>query len=124
MQPMPGNQQPEPMQQEMLPPTFLLGTTDTDIGYVAQLPQRIDDAWGMEVVHPWFRGQLKKLLGNLKKYKPAVEVEVAASVHSQTLGKWVRDQEKLGKAVDEDALGVQRIAMAELVAPAKGKGEV
>ena len=58
----PPNQAPEAMQQEMVPALFLLGSTDTDIGYVAQLPQRIDDAWGLEVVHPWFRGQLKKLL--------------------------------------------------------------
>jgi hypothetical protein len=62
MQPMPGNQQPEPMQQEMLPPTFLLGTNDTDIGYVAQLPQRIDEAWGLETIHPWFRTQFKRIL--------------------------------------------------------------
>lgn len=58
----PPNQAPEAMQQEMVPPQFLLGSTDTDIGYVAQLPQRIDDPWGLEVVHPWFRSQLKKLL--------------------------------------------------------------
>jgi hypothetical protein len=58
----PPNQAPEAMQQEMVPALFLLGSTDTDIGYVAQLPQRIDDPWGLEVVHPWFRSQLKKLL--------------------------------------------------------------
>lgn len=59
---MPPNQMPEAMQQEALPPAFVLGNTETDIGYVAQLPQRIDDPWGLEAVHPWFRSQLKKLL--------------------------------------------------------------
>ena len=68
--------------------------------------------------------QLKKLLTNLAKYKPPVEVDVAATVHAQTLGKWVRTQDKLGKAVDEDALGVNRIDIAELVAPAKPKGVI
>lgn len=68
--------------------------------------------------------QLKKLLTNLAKYKPPVEVEVASTVHAQTLGKWVRTQDKLGKEVDEGALGVSRIPTAELVPPAKPKGEV
>jgi hypothetical protein len=58
----PPNQAPEAMQQDVLPPTFVLGSTETDIGYVAQLPQRIDEPWGLEAVHPWFRSQLKKLL--------------------------------------------------------------
>jgi hypothetical protein len=56
------NQVPEALQQDALPPTFVLGSTETDIGYVAQLPQRIDEPWGLEAVHPWFRSQLKKLL--------------------------------------------------------------
>ena len=58
----PPNQAPEAMQQDPLPPGFVLGSTETDIGYVAQLPQRIDEPWGLEAVHPWFRSQLKKLL--------------------------------------------------------------
>ena len=72
------NQAPEPMQQEMLPPTFLLGTNDTDIGYVASLPQRLDEPWGFETVHPWFRGQLRKLLetsSGLSSDAPAVPIE-------------------------------------------------
>jgi hypothetical protein len=56
------NQVPEALQQDALPSTFVLGSTETDIGYVAQLPQRIDEPWGLEAVHPWFRSQLKKLL--------------------------------------------------------------
>jgi hypothetical protein len=56
------NQAPEAMQQDPLPAGFVLGSTETDIGYVAQLPQRIDEPWGLEAVHPWFRSQLKKLL--------------------------------------------------------------
>jgi hypothetical protein len=56
------NQTPEALQQDVLPATFVLGSTETDIGYVAQLPQRIDEPWGLEAVHPWFRSQLKKLL--------------------------------------------------------------
>jgi hypothetical protein len=56
------NQPVEAMQQEVLPPTFMLGTDESDFGYVAGLPQRIDDAWGSEIIHPWFRQQLKRLL--------------------------------------------------------------
>jgi hypothetical protein len=65
MAPMPPNQPsqaPEAMQQDPFPQAFLLGNAETDVGYAAQLPQRIDDAWGLEAVHPWFRSQLKKLL--------------------------------------------------------------
>jgi hypothetical protein len=61
MAPPPG-QAPEAMQQDPLPAAFVLGSTETDIGYVAPLPQRIDEPWGLEAVHPWFRSQLKKLL--------------------------------------------------------------
>jgi len=75
MAPVPPNQTPEVMQTEMVPATFLLGSTDTDWGYAAQLPQRIDDPWGLEAVHPWFRGQLKKLL---EEAAPGLLGEVAA----------------------------------------------
>ncbi len=68
--------------------------------------------------------QLKKLLTNLARYKPPVEVEVKAAVHSGTLGKWVRGQDALGKAVDEVALGVNRIPTAELVEPKRAKDKV
>ncbi len=68
--------------------------------------------------------QLKKLLRNAAKYKPPMEVEVKASVHAQTLGKWVRDQDAAGKAVDEVALGVTRIPTAELVPPKKDKAKI
>ena len=75
----PANQPPEAMQQEALPPAFVLGSNETDIGYAAQLPQRIDDPWGLEAVHPWFRSQLKKLLEEaapgLLGDAPAVPVE-------------------------------------------------
>jgi hypothetical protein len=62
MAPMQPNQPAEVMQQEGLPPTFLLGTDESDFGYVAGLPQRIDDGWGSDIIHPWFRPQLKKML--------------------------------------------------------------
>lgn len=79
MAPAQPNQSPEPMQQEMLPPTFLLGNNDTDIGYVASLPQRLDEPWGFETVHPWFRSQLRKLLADapgLSSDAPAVPIDV------------------------------------------------
>jgi hypothetical protein len=62
MAPNQPNQPVEVLQQESLPPTFLLGNEESDIGYVAGLPQRIDDAWGNEIVHPWFRPLLKRML--------------------------------------------------------------
>ncbi len=52
------------MQQDPIPPTFLLGGGETDIGYVAQLPQRIDEPWGLEAIHPWFRAKLRRLLSD------------------------------------------------------------
>lgn len=68
--------------------------------------------------------QLQKLLTNVGKYKPPMEISVKASVHSGTLGKWVRLQDAAGKAVDEAALGVSRIPTAELIEPKKAKDKV
>jgi hypothetical protein len=73
------------------------------------------------------RGQeklLNKLLKNLSKYKPAMEVVVESTVHAATLGKWVKDQDKLGKTVDEEALNVYRIKTAVVVLPKKKKDKV
>lgn len=67
---------------------------------------------------------LRKLLNNLAKYKPPIEVVVESAVHSGTLGKWVRDQDKASKAVDEEALNVHRIKTAVVVLPKKKKDKV
>lgn len=66
--------------------------------------------------------QVAKLCRNVAKYKPPLKYEMKAAVHGQTLGKWVREQDKAGKAVDEEALGVMRIPTAELVAPKNKDG--
>ncbi len=58
----PQNNAASPLQPEFLPPTFLLGANEAELGYVAGLPQRIDDAWGLVGVHPWFRDELLKFL--------------------------------------------------------------
>ncbi|MCE9630729.1 MAG: hypothetical protein K8S94_08475 [Planctomycetia bacterium] len=58
----PQNQPAEPMQPEILPPAFLVGATEAEIGYAAGVPQRIDDSWGFAAIHPWFLPQLKRLL--------------------------------------------------------------
>jgi hypothetical protein len=52
----------EPLQAEVLPQAFLMTPAESDIGYSAALPQRIDDAWGTATIHPWFLPQLKRLL--------------------------------------------------------------
>lgn len=61
--PMPGGpdgRAATPLEQETLPPAFFLQQEETEIGYVAPLPQRIDEPWGPLAVHPWFVPQLEK----------------------------------------------------------------
>lgn len=60
-----------------------------------------------------------KFLRDLNKRKQQVEYTTERTVHGGTLGKWVRGQDKLGKSVDEVALGVHRIKVAEVVLPKK-----
>lgn len=66
-----GGMQPNPdavqLQQEFLPPAFLLGPTEADVGYVAGLPQRIDEPWSLATVHPWFREELTKFLAERRE---------------------------------------------------------
>lgn len=47
---------------EGLPPTFLLQQTESEKNYVSPLPQRIDEAWGMLAMHPWFAPRLEVIL--------------------------------------------------------------
>lgn len=73
------------------------------------------------------RGQekeLRKLLANLGRYNPPMEVQVESTVHSSTLGKWVKEQDKLGKSVDEKALNVHRIRVATVTLPKKKKDSI
>lgn len=53
---------PEPLQDDRLPPLFMLGTAESDVPYVAGLPQLLYDSWGAKAVHPWFLPELRKLL--------------------------------------------------------------
>lgn len=53
---------PEQLQEDRLPPTFLLSPSDSDIAYVGGLPQLLYDTWGSKAVHPWFLPELRKLM--------------------------------------------------------------
>lgn len=57
----PGGQ-PEPLQEDRLPPAFLLSPSDSEISYAAGLPQLLYDSWGAKAVHPWFLPELRKLM--------------------------------------------------------------
>jgi len=52
----------EPLQEDRLPPQFLLGPSDSDIPYSSGLPQLLYDGWGTKAIHPWFLPELRKLL--------------------------------------------------------------
>jgi len=66
-----------------------------------------------------------RFLRDLNKRKQQVEYTTERTVHGATLAKWVRGQDKLGKSVDEAALGVHRIKIAEVVLPKKkGKDKI
>lgn len=74
-----------PLQQEVLPPAFLLGPNEADFGYVAGLPQRIDDVWSLATVHPWFREELTKFLAERREGLLAeVEAEPLAAKELKT----------------------------------------
>jgi translation elongation factor EF-G len=61
----------------------------------------------------------RKFMADMKKRKVQIEYSVRRTVNPQTLSKWVRDQDKLGKSVDEVALRVHRRRIAEVVGPKK-----
>lgn len=73
---MPQNEAAVPLQPELLPPTFLLGPNEAEIGYVAGLPQRIDEPWGLASVHPWFREELETFLAERRE---GLEAETEAT---------------------------------------------
>jgi hypothetical protein len=63
--PDPGmGQPPIPLVQETLPQSFLLQPQETDVGYAAAVPERIDRPWGTTVIHPWFLPKLEAYLDN------------------------------------------------------------
>lgn len=83
MGPMPGG--PEgaaatPWEQETLPPAFFLQAEETEIGYVAPLPQRLDEPWGPAAVHPWFVPQLEKFLADPRAGGPAASPATTISL--------------------------------------------
>ena len=69
----------ELLQAEVLPQAFLMTAAESDIGYSAALPQRLDDAWGAATIHPWFVPQLKRLLEEaapgLAADRPEVDID-------------------------------------------------
>lgn len=59
----------------------------------------------------------KTFLQGIKKAKIPLAVETKDSVHSGSLTKWVKSQDKLSKQVPEDILGVFRSKKAVVVLP-------
>jgi hypothetical protein len=74
----PGEPAPTPLEAERLPQAFLLQADETEIGYAAPLPERIDEPWGVAAMHPWFEPRLQKFLENPElaggEMKPAATV--------------------------------------------------
>jgi hypothetical protein len=68
----------EPLQEDRLPPLFMLGPTDSEVPYVSGLPQLLYDSWGAKAVHPWFLPELRKLLK--EQEETAVEAPEAVAV--------------------------------------------
>lgn len=66
-----------------------------------------------------FEKLYNKFLRDLKQRKVKVETEIERTIHGQTLGKWVREQDAKGIAVDDKALSVTRIDVAEIILPKK-----
>ena len=52
----------EPLQDDRLPPQFLLSPSESDAAYASGLPQLLYDSWGIKAIHPWFLPELRKLL--------------------------------------------------------------
>ena len=77
----PGEPPATPLEPEKLPPAFFLQPGETDIGYAAALPERIDEPWGTAALHPWFVPQLEKFLENPElagiDMKPAPAIALA-----------------------------------------------
>lgn len=67
---------------------------------------------------------LKKFLADNKKRKKPIEMSLSQTVNTGSLGKWVREEIKAGRAVDEEVLSVHRIKIAEIVVPKKKKEKV
>lgn len=52
----------EPLQDDRLPPQFLMSQSESDVPYASGLPQLLYDSWGIKAIHPWFLPELRKLL--------------------------------------------------------------
>lgn len=52
----------EPLQDDRLPPQFLMSPSESDVPYASGLPQLLYDSWGTKAVHPWFLPELRKLM--------------------------------------------------------------
>lgn len=87
----PGGPAAMPLEPERLPQSFFLQPGETEIGYAAPLPERIDEPWGLTGVHPWFASRLDEFLRNPELagggVKPAVAVplgELLAKARART----------------------------------------
>lgn len=75
--PLPGGEAGPALVAETLPAEFFLQPTESEIGYAAALPERIDEPWGEEALHPWFEPLLRERTEISGAEKPGVEEEWA-----------------------------------------------
>jgi len=74
---------------ETLPPGFFLQPGETDLAYAVSLPERVDNGWGEEAIHPWFVPQIRDLLearSQAKKEDEEVAEVALADLAAKPLG--------------------------------------
>lgn len=76
----PGGIAQQITEQETLPAAFFLGAEESEIGYAAPLPQRIDEPWGAAGLHPWFVPRIEEFLAADEETKPAAGVAAKTSL--------------------------------------------
>lgn len=65
--------------------------------------------------------ELKRFLGDNKRRKKPLEMNLTRTVNTATLGKWVRERDAAALETDDTAISIHRMKVAELIAPKKPK---
>jgi hypothetical protein len=76
-----------PLASQTIPAGFLLQPDETEVGYAAALPERIDEPWGPLTVHPWFMPRLKEYLVGEARQKKAERDKAVETALADLLAK-------------------------------------
>jgi hypothetical protein len=76
-----------PLASQTIPAGFLLQLDETEVGYAAALPERIDEPWGPLAVHPWFMPRLKEYLAGEARHKKAERDKAVETALADVLAK-------------------------------------